>query len=432
MVYYLGVIIMDILQKLEILSGAAKYDASCSSSGSDRGNTYGGIGNALPAGCCHSFSADGRCISLLKVLLTNYCICDCKYCVNRSSNDVPRAGFTPEELADLTIGFYKRNYIEGLFLSSGIVKNADYTMELMLSAIKILRYTHHFNGYIHVKTIPGASPNLVEALGMLVDRMSVNIELPSETSLKLLCPQKDKESITKPMSYIKNRIIQGKNELTLYKNAPKFVPAGQSTQMIIGATPDTDFQIMRLTEGLYNKYTLKRVYYSAYIPVGNDANLPAITAPPLLREHRLYQADWLLRFYKFKADELIDEKRPFFSQQIDPKCDWALRHLELFPIDVNFADYETLLRIPGIGVTSARRIISARRTTTLDFPDLKKLGIVLKRAQFFVICKGKYLHSFKQSESFIFENLASQKGMQPVLSQYEQLSLLPNNNSILA
>lgn len=381
---------MDILKKLEILSDAAKYDVSCSSSGSNRKNKKDGLGNGSMAGICHSWSDDGRCISLLKILMTNYCIYDCVYCVNRSSNDLPRATFTPKEIVDLTINFYKRNYIEGLFLSSAVIKNPNYTMEQILEVVKALREKENFNGYIHTKTIPGADDRLVDEVGRYVDRMSVNIELPSENGLKLLAPNKTKQDILNPMRFINNNIIQTREEKKIFKFKPNFVPAGQTTQMIIGATDDTDFKILNLSENLYNTLNLKRVYYSAFIPVSTNPKLPLIKSPPLVRENRIYQADWLLRFYKFKAEELLDEFKPNFDLELDPKCDWAIRNMSFFPIEINKADYKTLLRIPGVGVKSAMRILSARKFTKLDFYDLKKLGIVLKRAQHFITCNGKY------------------------------------------
>lgn len=381
---------MDIFQKLEILTDSAKYDVACTSSGVDRTARKNGIGSATSGGICHSFAADGRCISLLKVLMTNICVYDCKYCVNRKSNDVPRSIFSPRELADLTIHFYRRNCIEGLFLSSGVVKNADYTCELMIESLRILREEYHFSGYIHAKAIPGASDDLLARLGMLADRMSVNIEMPSQNSLKLLAPDKSKSSVLEPMGFIRNRMRENTKELAIYRHAPKFVPAGQSTQMIVGASPETDLQILNLTEGLYRKYQLKRVFFSAYIPVVENSLLPSIdTKPPLLREHRLYQADWLLRFYEFTASEILDEKNPNFNPFIDPKCNWALNHMGNFPLEVNRASYEELLRVPGIGVQSARRILIARRTASLTFEGLKKLGVVLKRARYFVTCRGK-------------------------------------------
>lgn len=405
---------MELKQKLEILADSAKYDVSCSSSGTKRKNE-GIIGNASPAGCCHSFSEDGRCISLLKVLFTNYCINDCKYCHCRASNDIPRAAFTPRELADLFIEFYRRNYVEGLFLSSGIVKNPDYTAELLLETLTVLRKEYGFSGYVHVKAIPGADKRLIYALGLLADRMSANIELPSEESLKLLAPQKTREKVLSPIKQIQQGIISNRNELTLYKHAPRFVPAGQSSQMIVGATGDSDYQILRLTEGLYNKYGLKRVYFSAYVPVGNHPALPK-SAPPLLREHRLYQADWLLRFYGFKADEIINEEKPYLDPMLDPKCNWAMNNLQLFPVEVNRADYNMLLRVPGIGVKSARRIMSARRGVTLNFEDLKRLGVVLKRAAYFITCNGKYMYSaIHMRENFIYNSLTA--SMPPQLAQ---------------
>ena len=383
---------MELLEKLEILTDAAKYDVACTSSGSDRRGKSGVLGNAVAAGICHSFAADGRCISLLKVLMSNDCAYDCAYCVNRRSADCRRATFTPQELCDLTMEFYRRNYIEGLFLSSAVVGSPDNTCERMLAVLKRLRNQCRFGGYVHVKAIPGASQELIRQLGLYADRMSVNIELPSQQSLKLLAPQKSKEKILSPMSLIRDGIQENERALSTYRHAPQFVPAGQSTQMIIGATPESDRQILRLTEGLYKKYSLKRVFYSAYMPVVNSRNLPALgTPPPLLREHRLYQADWLLRFYGFSASEILDEEAPNFDPLLDPKCCWAVRHMELFPVEVNRAPYEMLLRVPGIGVKSAQRIRAARRHTTLDAEALKKLGVVLKRARFFLTCRGQSL-----------------------------------------
>lgn len=416
---------MELLDKLRILGAAAKYDVACTSSGSSRGAVQGAIGNAVACGICHSFAPDGRCISLLKVLMTNYCINDCKYCHSRSSNDIERAAFTPQELADLTISFYRRNYIEGLFLSSGIIKSPDYTTELLCKTIELLRTEYRFNGYIHAKAIPGTSPELITRLGTLVDRMSVNIELPSEQSLIKLCPQKTKQSILSPMKQISRSIAQSSSELTLYRHAAPFAPAGQSTQMIIGATPDSDLQILRLSEGLYNKYKLKRVFYSAYIPVGDERMLPAV-ATPMLREHRLYQADWLLRFYGFNASEILDESSPSLNIYLDPKCNWAVNHLENFPVEINKAPYDTLLRVPGIGVITAKRIVAARKSQRLDFDHLKRMGIVLKRAQYFITCSGKLREGVKFNQSFIYSNLV-QDGRQhlPNLpSEHEQLSLL--------
>ena len=392
---------MDVIDKLKVLADAAKYDVSCSSSGSNRGNKKGGLGNASPAGICHSWTDDGRCISLLKILMTNYCIYDCTYCVNRSSNDLPRAAFTPDEIVDITINFYKRNYIEGLFLSSAVYKSPDYTMEMIYQVVKRLREVENFNGYIHIKAIPGADSKIVERVGLLVDRISVNIELPTEESLKLLAPQKTTEKILKPMEQIKTSIIKSQEDRKKFRFSPKFVPAGQTTQLIIGATPDSDLRILRLSEGLYKGYNLKRVYYSAFVPVSNSPKLPSIKSPPLVRENRLYQADWLLRFYGFEARELLDESRPDFDLALDPKCDWALRNIHLFPIEINKADYHMLLRVPGIGVKSALRIVQARKFSSLNFEDLRKLGIVLKRAQYFITCKGKHYGSKSMNQEAI-------------------------------
>lgn len=413
---------MDIFDKLQILADSAKYDASCSSSGSSRKSSLNGIGNAHTSGICHSWGADGRCISLLKILFSNCCIYDCKYCINRCTNDVKRATFTPREVADLTINFYKRNYIEGLFLSSAVIKSPDYTMELLIKTVTILRKEYLFNGYIHCKTIPGCSQDLISKLGNLVDRMSVNIELPSNNSLKLLAPQKQKDGILQPMSYISNKIHQSK--LIKSKLKTNFVPAGQTTQLIIGATPESDLKILTLSQNLYKKLSLKRVYYSAYISVNNDKNLPTLESPPLLRENRLYQADWLLRFYGFTANELLDEKHPNFNNILDPKCDWALRHLENFPVEINSADYYTLLRVPGIGVISAKKIIRARRSFMLDFESLQKLGVTLKRAKYFITCKGKYFDKvYKFNSNFIETNLVYQERNQLQYNTFEQLSL---------
>ena len=383
---------MELLDKLAILTDAAKYDASCTSSGVRRGSRPGMIGNTSSsvAGCCHSFSADGRCISLLKVLMTNCCVYDCKYCVNRRSNDTRRATFTPKELADLTIQFYRRNHIEGLFLSSGVLKSPDYTTLRMIESLRILRQEYGFNGYVHAKAIPGTSPELVGQLGYLADRLSVNIELPSQKGLAALAPDKTKSAILAPMRLIQEHGRQNKEELVKYRHTPAFAPAGQSTQLIVGATEDSDRHILHLTESLYDRYQLKRVFYSAYVPVVENPLLPALhTKPPLLREHRLYQADWLLRFYGFRAEELLDDAHPNFDPMLDPKCYWAVTHPEQFPVEIMTADLERLLRVPGIGPTGARRILSARRTGLLQFEDLHKMGIVLKRAQFFILCGGR-------------------------------------------
>ncbi len=416
-----------IMDKLKILTDAAQYDVSCSSSGVERKGNGRDMGTCSAAGICHSFSADGRCISLLKILFSNECAYDCKYCVNRRSNDVPRATFTPDEVCELTMNFYRRNYIEGLFLSSGIVGNPNYTMELIYEAIYKLRNVHRFRGYIHVKGIPGADPLLIQKIGYLVDRMSVNLELPTADGLKKLAPNKHRKNILAPMRQIQQGIKQAKNEIALYKNAPEFVPGGQSTQMIIGATPESDYQIMMVTQGLYDNFALKRVYYSAYIGINEDKELPALSnGTPLLREHRLYQADWLLRFYHFKAEELLSEKKPNFNILLDPKCDWALQHLEQFPVEINRADYHTLLRVPGIGVKSAQRICGARRTAILTFDDLKKLGVVLKRALYFITCNGRMMYKTKLEEDYITRNLLSVHERLPFDKDgvtYRQLSL---------
>lgn len=370
---------MDLMEKLTVLTNSAKYDAACTSSGADR------PGKTVPAGCCHSFSADGRCVTLLKVLMTNQCIYDCKYCVNRCSNDCKRAAFTPSELAELTIEFYRRNYIEGLFLSSGVIVSPDHTMEQMIKILELLRCTHNFWGYIHAKTIPGASPELVRRMGFLADRMSINIELPSESSLKLLAPNKEKSAILAPMKQISLEGAQNRQELVVYKKAPKFAPAGQATQMIIGASPETDYQIINLASAMYGKYSLKRVFYSAYIPTTEHSLLPSIdTKPPLLREHRLYQADWLMRQYGFEAHEILSPETPNFNPYMDPKCNWAINNMHRFPVDVNTASRQELLRVPGIGPTSARRIVVARRNGRLGMAELKRIGVVLKRAQYFI------------------------------------------------
>lgn len=407
------------MQKLKILSDSAKYDVSCSSSGSKRKNTAGGIGNGHLTGICHSWSADGRCISLLKVLYSNLCIYDCVYCVNRVTNDIQRATFTPQELCELTIQFYRRNYIEGLFLSSAVVKSPDYTMECMIKVLKLLRVNHRFNGYIHFKAIPGCDPKLIEEAGLYADRMSVNIELPSVNGLKLLAPQKTHNQIITPMSYIHNRIIDAREQKKVSRSAPSFVSAGQSTQMIIGATKDHDITILHLSEYLYKKFLLKRVYYSAYVPVNQHPNLPAVyTEPPLLREHRIYQADWLLRFYGFTANELLDESHPNFSMDVDPKCDWALRNLHLFPVEINTAPYEMLLRVPGIGVNSALKIIRARRLGSLSYDNLKSFRVVLKRARYFITCRGKYYAETPFEQDSIRLRLTEKSDSTP----YEQMS----------
>lgn len=417
---------MELLDKLTVLTDAAKYDAACTSSGATRGHRAGMIGctSSSIAGCCHTFSADGRCVTLLKVLLSNDCCYDCKYCVNRRTNDTPRVSFTPEELAELTIGFYRRNYIEGLFLSSAVLGSPDHTTELMIRALSLLRSEYRFNGYIHAKAIPGTSPELVTQLGLLADRLSVNIELPSETSLKSLAPNKSKRAILAPMRQIRDQAIESKTELVKYRSAPRFAPAGQSTQLIVGATEESDRHILRLTESLYGQYRLKRVFFSAYVPVVENTLLPSLdTKPPLLREHRLYQADWLLRFYGFRANELLDESQPDFDPRLDPKCCWALRHPEFFPVEVNRADYEALLRVPGVGVVSAKRILVARRTGPLHADDLRKLGVVMKRAQYFLTCSGQLATPLRLSYAGVLANLMAIERCALPSEQGEQLSL---------
>jgi len=416
---------LEVWDKLTILADAAKYDVACTSSGSDRAGAKGSLGSCSAPGICHSFSADGRCISLLKVLFSNACSYDCKYCQSRRSNDFVRAAFTPRELAELTIAFYRRNYIEGLFLSSAVCRSPDWTCERMIETLRLLREEYRFRGYIHVKAIPGASGELIERLGLLADRMSVNIELPSEAGLSRLAPDKSREAILRPMALIRNGTAQSREELVKYRHARPFAPAGQSTQMIVGATADSDLQILRLTQALYCKYQLKRVFFSAYIPLVSDSLLPALDVkPPLLREHRLYQADWLLRYYGFAAEELLDEQNPSFNPLLDPKCNWALNHLEEFPVEVNTAPLERLLRVPGIGVRSAQRIFAARRDRSLDFDGLRRIGVVLKRAQYFITCRGRMREGLRISQEHLLRGLVSERcaadlpGMQPA-----QLSL---------
>lgn len=423
-----GVLHPSMFEKLNILADAAKYDVACTSSGTSRSNDGTGMGSCEKSGICHSYSADGRCISLLKILFTNECIYDCRYCINRRSNDVVRTSFTPDEVCTLTMEFYRRNYIEGLFLSSGILRSPDYTMELLYTTLYKLRKECNFQGYIHVKAIPGASQELIRRVGFLADRMSVNLELPTAESLKLLAPHKTRKNILAPMRLVQDRMAENRQELTLYRNAPRFVPAGQSTQMIIGATPETDFQIMQVAQSLYRKFELKRVFYSAFVHVNEDALLPARTdeGPPLLREHRLYQADWLLRYYHFEAEELLSEENPNFNVLFDPKCNWALKHLDQFPVEINRADYHMLLRVPGLGYKSAVRIVKARRVGTLNFSDLKKIGVVLKRAMYFITCNGRMMYPTKMEEDYITRNLlsAGEKLPEEVVNMgYRQLSL---------
>lgn len=428
----MNVIDRPIMDKLGILSDAAKYDVACTSSGVDRKGNGKQMGNCMAAGICHSFSSDGRCISLLKILFTNECIYDCKYCLNRRSNDVPRATFTPEEVCTLTMEFYRRNYIEGLFLSSGILNNPDFTMELLYRTVFLLRNKYGFQGYIHLKAIPGADKLLIERAGYLVDRMSVNLELPTAEGLRELAPNKHRKNILAPMRQIQTGIVQNKNEIALYKHAPHFVSGGQSTQMIIGATPESDYQIMSVAQALYQKFELKRVFYSAFVNVTGDKALPALAqGPPLLREHRLYQADWLLRFYGFEAEELLSEKNPYFNVLLDPKADWALRHLEYFPVEINKAPYQMLLRVPGIGVKSAGRILAARREAKLDFDNLKKMGVVLKRALYFITCSGKMMYPIHFSEDCIARNLVDEKQKPNLFGEqmtYRQMSLFDDRN----
>ena len=472
---------MSIYEKLNILSDAAKYDVACTSSGTKRKGDGSGMGNCTQCGICHSFSADGRCISLLKILFTNECIFDCKYCVNRRSNDVVRTSFTPDEVCTLTMEFYRRNYIEGLFLSSGILISPDYTMELICATLYKLRKECNFQGYIHVKAIPGASQELIQKAGFLADRMSVNLELPTIDGLKKLAPHKNPKKLVAPIRQIQNGIVDhrlmigkdasmersqsnkylkhtifqenpyqriqtGSSPLTLADPSLKstlrlqnngkptpFVPAGQSTQMIIGATGESDLQLLSTTQKLYQQYDLKRVFYSAYVPLNEDSNLPALgTAPPLLREHRLYQADWLLRFYGFKADELLSVDRPNFNTMLDPKCDWALRHLDIYPVEINRASYDVLLRVPGIGTKSAFRIVKARKHGTLNFEHLKKMGIVLKRAKYFITCSGKMMYRIPIEEDFITRQLIGEDGKQnweiDHPQTYRQLSLFDDFN----
>ncbi len=406
-----------ILEKLSILSDAAKYDVSCASSGVDRGGTKG-VGNTTSAGICHTWTGDGRCVSLLKILMTNDCVYNCAYCLNRSQNDVPRASCLPEEIVELTMEFYRRNYIEGLFLSSAIEKNPDHTMERMVKILDLLRNTYGFYGYIHVKAIPGANPLLIEQAGYLADRMSVNIELPTKESLRLLAPQKNHRALLMPMQQMKHAMIESKENRKKFRQAPKFTPGGQSTQMIIGATEDSDYTILHTSSALYRQFSLKRIYFSAYVPINTDKNLPAITsAPPLLREHRLYQADWLLRYYHFDAGELLTPERPNFDLDFDPKMIWALNHIEQFPMEINKVSFEELLRIPGIGVTSAYKILAQRKVKAVSYEDLQKMRVSLKRAKYFITCKGKYYGGISMEPALIRSALLPPK-------EGEQLSFL--------
>jgi len=399
-------------EKLRILSDAAKYDVSCSSSGSSRKNTSNGLGNAAYSGICHSWSADGRCVSLLKILMTNHCIYDCKYCINRKSNDIERAILTPDEIVRLTINFYRRNYIEGLFLSSGVIKNADYTMEQMIAVAKKLRLEENFNGYIHMKVIPGAIRELIHEIGLYVDRVSVNIELAENKALKLLAPDKKPTDISTSMGLIRKNQIQNIEEKKLFKSTPSFIPAGQTTQMIIGAGGESDFAILNRSENLYKNFGLKRVYYSAYVPVNKSGILANTNAVPMLREHRIYQADWLLRFYNFKAEEILDEKNPFIDPLLDPKANWAVQNWHLFPMEINRASYKDLIRIPGIGVTSAKRIVMVRRHNVIKYEHLKKLGVVIKRAKYFITVNGEFMGFRKESPELIRNALMEKEKME--------------------
>lgn len=386
------------IKKLEILAESAKYDVSCASSGTTRKNQHGGIGSAQGWGICHSFTADGRCVALLKIMLTNFCLYDCAYCINRRSNDIQRAAFSPKELTELTIEFYRRNYIEGLFLSSGIIKNADHTMERMIRVIKDLRTLHRFNGYIHMKTIPGTSSELVYQAGLYADRLSVNLEIATEQNLQRLAPDKDHKSIYLPMRHIQQHMLENKEERQKFRHAPKFAAAGQSTQIIVGATDETDQQILQLTSKLYKRPSMKRVYYSGFIPVNSyDKRLPMVNEVPQMRENRLYQADWLLRFYHFNVDEIVNDDHQELDLEMDPKLSWAIRNPSYFPVDINRASYEQILRVPGIGIKSAKLIVSARQHGRLNKDALKRIGVVLKRAQFFMICHD--MHSFKLNEA---------------------------------
>ena len=399
----------SIEEKLRILSDAAKYDVSCSSSGSSRKNTNNGLGNAAMSGICHSWSADGRCISLLKILMTNYCIYDCKYCINRKDNDIERAMLTPDEIVKLTINFYRRNYIEGLFLSSGIIKSADYTMELMIAVAKKLRLEEKFNGYIHMKVIPGASRQLINEIGLYVDRVSVNIEFAENSALKLLAPDKNPTDISTSMGFIRKNMLENIEDKKLFKSTPSFIPAGQTTQMIIGASGESDYSILTRSESLYKNFDLKRVYYSGYVPVNKSGILvSADQAVPMIREHRLYQADWLLRFYNFRADEILNEKDPFVDPFLDPKTNWAIKNSHFFPIEINKASYKELLRVPGIGVTSAKRIVMTRKYSTIRYEHLKKLGVVIKRAKYFITVNGEFL-GFKKENPELIRNALMEK-----------------------
>ncbi|WP_271424145.1 putative DNA modification/repair radical SAM protein [Aequorivita sinensis] len=420
-------------EKLEILADAAKYDVSCSSSGSNRKNTNKGLGNSNGMGICHSYTEDGRCVSLLKILLTNHCIFDCAYCVTRKSNDIKRAAFKVQEVVDLTINFYRRNYIEGLFLSSGIFKNADYTMERLIAVAKKLRQEENFNGYIHLKSIPGASDELMREAGLYADRLSVNIEIPTEKGLKLLAPEKDRKDFIKPMKKVKNEIIQYKNEKKFLKKVPIYAPAGQSTQMIVGASGETDAEIMYTSAYFYKSFNLKRVYYSGYVPISNDSRLPTIgSAVPILRENRLYQTDWLLRFYGFDVRELLNKEHPNLESDIDPKLSWALRNLDQFPIDVNKADMRMLLRVPGLGLKSVNKIIKARRYRKLNWENLKSIGASLNRAKYFIVCDSTTFETKDRTSAQLKSIILSNSSSKFSATLSNQLSLFDNPNTLSA
>jgi len=415
----------NVLEKLKILAESAKYDVSCASSGTTRKGTAGALGSTTGWGICHSFTEDGRCVSLLKIMLTNYCIFDCAYCVNRRSNDLRRATFTVQELVDLTLEFYRRNYIEGLFLSSGVLNSPDYTMERMMQVIKALRTVHRYNGYIHMKAIPGASQHLIDEAGLYADRMSVNIEIPTEENLKFLAPEKNYQSVFQPMQVIQQGIVRYQEEKQKYRSVPRFVPAGQSTQMIVGATSETDKQILDLSSSLYSQSGMRRVYYSGYIPVNEyDKRLPALKQAPLVRENRLYQADWLMRFYQFGVNEIVDDQCPNLDLTIDPKLSWALRHPEFFPVDINKADYVQILRVPGIGVKSAKLIVVARRHGYLDAGKLKNIGVVMKKAQYFITCRQLPAFTVQEATPEYVRNALASKPRGKKSEPKNQLSIL--------
>lgn len=415
----------NVLEKLKVLAESAKYDVSCSSSGITRKNKAGTIGSASGWGICHSFTEDGRCVSLLKIMLTNYCIYDCAYCINRRSNDLRRATFTVQELVSLTIEFYRRNYIEGLFLSSGVINSPDYTMERMVRVVKDLRLVHKYNGYIHMKSIPGASRELINEAGLYADRLSVNVEIPTEQSLKLLAPEKDHKSVYQPMRYIQQGVVESKEERKKFRSAPRFAPAGQSTQMIIGATPESDKDVLNLSSALYRGSSMKRVYYSGFIPVNTyDSRLPALKQAPLVRENRLYQADWLMRFYKFSVEEIVNDAYPDLDLEVDPKLSWALRHPEAFPVDINKADYAMILRVPGIGVKSANLIVASRKYGKLDEYKLKKIGVVMKKAKYFITCHQLAAFTVNEATPEYVRKVLTEKKNKKMDGNENQLSII--------